>query len=135
MPAATRLQLRRGLALAATLVLVVCNLLAMRHEAVVAHATDARGIARHVAGAAAECSHTATQTHAHSLPAAPAGDGDPDACDLVSIAHASAIASPPVHVVAVAVAAIELVVAARAPRAHAVIVPLHAAPKTSPPLA
>jgi hypothetical protein len=119
----------RALALVTACTVIACSVLAMQHEAEVAHVRDSTGVQVHASSV--DC-HDATQrTHMHTLPSESAHD--PGACALIAAVHQVAIARPPVTV-----ALVKPVVATVTPPAvtYARQAPLlHAAPKTSPPRA
>ena len=126
MPVATRLH--KALALFAACLLIVCNLVALAHQAAVAHVLDARtGLALHAPTTG--CRDAAEQTHAHQLP----GQTDVDSCELSAALHQPAVAGAP-PVIAVTPVAVPQLASTAAPSAIVVrSTLLHVAPKTSPP--
>jgi hypothetical protein len=126
MPVATRLH--KAIALLAACLLIVCNLVALAHQAAVAHVLDARtGLARHAL--TTSCRDAAEQTHAHQVP----GQPDLDSCELTAALHQPAVAgtSPVLAVTALAPIAHPSTVAPPAIVLGSAL--LHVAPKTSPP--
>ena len=119
---------RRAIAILASAWLVAAGLLALRHEAEVAHAIDAHGVAIH--GAHAIGHRAGAPDHLHA-----GGGAHPDlACALCAALHqpgATRAATP----LTAAIASI-VVVTPRAPTAPiAAIARYRLAPKTSPPVA
>lgn len=119
---------RRLLAGSAAVWLVVFGALGARHEARVAHVTDAFTGALVHAGPSACHDHQA-QTHIDRAPAS----GDHDACELLGVLHQSAapsVAWAGIHLVAITPLEHARLSSALALRSHALY---RVAPKTSPP--
>lgn len=120
---------RRAIAILASAWLVVAGALGLRHEAEVAHAIDARGVAIH--GAHAVGHHVGAADHLHR---GGGGAHPDDACALCAATHqAGATHAAPALAAAIAPIAILPRPAPRAP--IAAIARYRLAPKTSPPVA
>ncbi|HEY4059084.1 MAG TPA: hypothetical protein VGM39_20855 [Kofleriaceae bacterium] len=113
--------------------LVLVQLLALHHEAAVAHAQVARTGAFVHAQALGERHEVSSTAHLHSRERAP--DDDNGACTLLSALDHTTVAPEAIALFASHAPAAQLVVLQ--PTAASVLVaqPLHVAPKTSPPVA
>lgn len=126
---ANRLQVRpRGVAAITALLFVVCSVLAMRHEASVAHARTEAGGYRHVQELVSQHHGVDSDIHAPRDPESDRGD-----CALLTAFHqpvTASLAAPALVLATVAQTTVDAVAPSVAPVALAVY---RLAPKTSPP--
>ncbi|GEM_PF-4020918 len=125
---ATRMQ-KRGVALVATVCVLLAHLISLRHETTVAHVRDSAGVLEH-AHALAEYHANSTTQHLHGNGAR--DHADVGACTLlVGLEQSTILASAPAVISAISphVVDVALVPPTIAPAASV----LTFAPKTSPP--
>lgn len=126
---ANRLQLRpRGVAAITALVFVVCSVLAMRHEATVAHARTAAGAYVHASELAGR--HVGTDSDIHAQRDAESESGE---CALLTTFHQAARAPLAAPAFALAQVASSTVDAPAPPVEPSALAVYRLAPKTSPP--
>lgn len=128
---ARRLQVRsRGIAAITAVWLVVCGVLAMRHEAQVAHVRDRAGAYVHARALLGHHAGHDADVHGQRNPDADAGD-----CALLTAAHqpVSAHATAPAVITTARATCVQALPRTAIPAIAAAI--LRLAPKTSPPVA